>query len=257
MNVGYSHSDSNPDVNKWILNFNPRPNALRRLFCLPYAGSSSAIVYRKWTSDLPSTVEVLPIELPGRGARLNEPLRTDIIPLAQEIAEILSAFNDKPFEIFGHSMGSLLGFEVSKILIKKYKLAPRRLYVSAHGAPFLKKKSPIMHKLTENEFRLELKNLKGMDEDILNNSELMEIFSPIIRADYAVCETYTYVDEKIDIPLIAFGGEKDSTVSEEHLLAWEKLTSSEFKIFMFPGDHFYIMKDQIKFLKFFENILEE
>ncbi len=255
MNVGYSNNKSVIDLNRWIININPRPNAVKRLFCFPYAGSSSAVVFRKWAFDLPDSVEVIPVELPGRGARLNEPLETRVEPLAKRIAKVLSNFSDKPFEIFGHSMGSLIGYEVSKILTGHYRLVPQRLYVSAHQAPYLERNSVVMHKLSETEFRNELRNLNGMEDDILNNPELMEIFSPIIRADYEICETYKFNAGKLDIPVIAFGGMKDKTVKYEHLLGWENITSNKFDIYMLDGDHFFIVKNQKEFLTLFKKIL--
>src|SRR5690606_33103860 len=43
-----------------------------RLFCFPHAGGSAALFHR-WPLQLPKTLELLGVQLPGRGSRFNEP----------------------------------------------------------------------------------------------------------------------------------------------------------------------------------------
>ncbi len=42
-----------------------------RLFCLPYAGGS-AMVFSKWKDGLDKSILLQPLELAGRGKRINE-----------------------------------------------------------------------------------------------------------------------------------------------------------------------------------------
>jgi len=80
-----------------------------------------------------------------------------------------------------------------------------------------------------------------MNEEVLENVELMELLLPILRADFAVCETYVYeADDPLDCPISAFGGLQDEYVSRESLGAWREQTSGSFSLRMFPGDHFYL-----------------
>lgn len=239
-----------------IINLNPRPNANGRLFCFPYAGSSASVVYRKWTSNLSPQFEVIPIELPGRGSRIQEELKHNVQEVVEEIAGSIIPLLNKPFYFFGHSMGALISFKLANYLKHKIGMQPKILFLSAHRAPQILKTGLIMHKLNDEELKVELKNLKGMDEKILENDELMEIFLPIIKADYEVCETYPFSDNEIlDIPFIVFGGDKDEGISVDELKEWKQLTTKSFQLHLFAGDHFYIMKKQEEFLKYFNNIL--
>ena len=86
----------------WVTCPKPNPQAKLRLFCFPYAGSG-ALSFRTWSDSLPSTVEVCPIELPGRGSRLMESPFTQLSALIQELVRALHPYLDKPFAFFGHS----------------------------------------------------------------------------------------------------------------------------------------------------------
>ena len=63
----------------------------------------------------------------------------------------------------------------------------------------------------------------------------------LLRADFSVEETYTYIDEHpLDCPISVFGGIDDKDVNYRHLLAWQKHSTCKFRLKMFPGGHFYI-----------------
>ena len=79
-----------------------------RLFCLPYSGAS-AMVYSRWRRKLPAWLQLRPVELPGRGARMAEPLHTDLAGLARQLArELHDEVRQGPYAVLGHSLGALL-----------------------------------------------------------------------------------------------------------------------------------------------------
>jgi len=239
-----------------VLNINPRPAATKRLFCFPYAGGSAAIIYRKWAMNLPEDLEVLPVELSGRGSRLQESLKYDMDSLVEELIGAIKNYIDKPYYFFGHSMGALVSYEIARRLSKKHLPLPEKLILSSHSAPQFNKRSPVMHKLPKDEFIRELKELNGMPKEFFESEELLDIFLPIIKADYTVCETYEFsAREKLKIPFIAIRGTNDQTVLKEDMIGWSDLTQSGFKFFEFPGDHFFITKNQDEFIKFVSHIL--
>ena len=59
-------------MSRWIVCPYPRSHPKLRLLCFPYAGGS-AWIFRAWAQQLPDTIEVCAIELPGRGKRMAEP----------------------------------------------------------------------------------------------------------------------------------------------------------------------------------------
>ncbi|MEN9565690.1 MAG: hypothetical protein RLZZ69_886, partial [Cyanobacteriota bacterium] len=121
----------------WTICPQPNPQAKLKLFCFHYAGGGASS-FHNWSDNLPSSVEVHFVELPGRGFRLAEKAFVSLNPLIEAIANALHHNLDKPFAFFGHSMGGLICFELARLLRKKYGLNPLHLFVSAHRAPQLR-----------------------------------------------------------------------------------------------------------------------
>lgn len=240
---------STSSLDSWLICPKPNPDAQIRLFCFPYAGGS-ANIFRRWSNHLPNTIEVCAVELPGRGMRIKLPPFTQLEPLITELASVLKPKLDKPFAFFGHSMGGLVSFELALLLRKKYGINPNHLFVSAHRAPQLVDPKPPIHNLPEAEFIAELRRLNGTPQTLLENEELMQLFLPILRADFAVLETYVYTQQApLNIPITAFGGLEDQEVSRDQIQAWQEQTSASFALHMFPGDHFFLHS-------FYSSILE-
>lgn len=216
------------------------PTKKIRVFCLPYAGGS-AISYRNWRIPHFPRIEIYPLSLPGRAERATDPRRIDLLPLVQTLGTTLLPFMDTPFAFFGHSMGALISFELTRWLRKHNYTLPKHLFVSSHRAPQAPNCNPNTYNLPEIEFIQQLKKLNGTPVEVLQNHELMQLLIPILRADFFVCETYVHKkEEPIDCPITVLGGTSDSIVKIEHLEAWKELTNSTFELFMFKGDHFYI-----------------
>jgi medium-chain acyl-[acyl-carrier-protein] hydrolase len=195
-------------------------------------------------------VEVCAVELPGRGRQIKSPPITRLEILVSEIAQNLTPFLDKPFAIFGHSMGALISFELTRLLGSEYGLTPLHLFISARRAPQIPRIKPPLHKLPEAEFLEELRLLNGTPKAVLENEELMQLFVPMLRADFAVLETYVYTHQPpLSCPVTVFGGLQDQEVSYNDLLGWEKEAIASFSLQMMEGDHFFIHSAQAALLQ--------
>lgn len=227
----------------------PNPDASLRLFCFPYAGGNS-LIFRPWLTSLPTTVEVCPIELPGRGIQMRLTPFSHLEPLIETLASALKPYLDKPFAFFGHSLGGLVSFEVARKLRREHNLSPVHLFVSASCAPQIPSPKPPIHALPDTEFIEELHRLNGTPNSVLQNTELMQLLIPILRADFAVLETYVYAHQApLECPITAFGGLQDNEVSVQELEAWRSQTIASYKLQMFNGDHFFIQSEQPLFLQ--------
>jgi medium-chain acyl-[acyl-carrier-protein] hydrolase len=223
----------------WIACRKPNPQARLRLFCFPYAGSGASI-FRTWADGLPADVEVCPVQFPGRGTRLTEVPFTQISPLIEALTQALDPLLDKPFAFFGHSLGALVGFELARQLRRQSGVQPVRLFVSADRAPQILHRDRPLHALPEGELLVELHRLNGIPGKVLEEAELMQIMLPVLRADFAVYETYVYATEPpLSCPISALGGLQDQRVGRGDLEAWREQTNSSFSLRMFPGDHFF------------------
>ena len=243
-------------INSWISHSKPNIDAKLRLFCFPYAGGRAS-TFSAWSKSFTSNIEICPIELPGHGYRIAEYPFNRLKPLTMELARSILPCLDKSFAFFGHSMGGLISFELAHLLREKYNLSPVHLFISGCRAPQVQISEPPIHHLPEPEFLNELHSLNGTSEGLLKNAELMELFLPILRADFAAIETYIYTSKpRLNCPITVFGSLQDLEVSCEDLEAWRKQTDANFSIQMFQGDHFSIRSAQSLLLQFLDRELE-
>ncbi len=236
--------------NKWIIrSASPAgPAPALRLFCFPYAGGGASI-YRNWSAALSPAVETLAVQLPGREERIAEPLFTDLGDLAAALQKALAPWLTPPFAFFGHSMGAKIAFELAWRLREAGATPPRALIVSGSRPPH-RIEPRRRHDLPDDIFIQELGELSGTPAAILENADFMSMFTPILRADFAVDETY-YRDEthRLDIPLVAFGGEEDHESGPGEIQAWSRHCGDSFQTRFFPGDHFFLKSEEPQVLR--------
>lgn len=227
-------------VHNWVSFPAPRPQARLRLFCLPYGGGGTA-AYFPWSRLLPPEVELCPIRLPGRENRLREAPYSQMEPLIAALAPSLTSLLDKPFTLFGHSMGAVVGFELLKRLEEQYGVKAVRFFASGRRAPHYPEQDPPMHHLPDSLLVAEVqKRYSGIPQVVLQDPDLLRLFLPTLRADMKLVETYQFSGGRLACPITALGGIQDSMVSEAGLKAWEDLTRAGFRLQRFPGGHFYL-----------------
>lgn len=236
-------------LNSWVTIPRPNPAARLRLFCFPYAGGGASIFY-PWTRELPAEVEVCPVQLPGREGRMAETPFQRMEALVPAIAEALRPYMDRPFAFFGHSNGAIMSFELARLLRREGRRMPLHLFLSGRPASHVPSRHPKIHHLPQEEFERELRRLQGTPEEILQNREIMELITPLLRADFALAETYEYVPEApLDVPISAYGGARDADVPVEDVEAWREHAAGPFRMQVFPGDHFFINGDRAMVLR--------
>jgi medium-chain acyl-[acyl-carrier-protein] hydrolase len=212
-----------------------------RLFCLPHAGAGTAM-YNIWKRFLPPTVEVCPVQIPGREVRLAEPSYTDCALLIAEMTTALAGHTNMPYAIFGHSMGSLLALDLARSFRSAGLPEPSYLFVSGRNATHVPMKHGSIHQMPDEEFLAALATrYGGLPQEILDTPELLELYLPILRADLTLLETHRYEAlAPLDYPIAAFSGKDDPNVSIEGLQAWGEHTSKSFETKWFDGNHFYL-----------------
>ena len=237
--------------NKWLLFPMPNPAAALRLFCFHYAGGVAQVFY-DWPGRLPPSVEVVAIQLPGRGQRFYEPHIRRLVPLSRVIAQELLPYLDKPFVFFGHSLGALLCFETARSLRRENRRQPAHLFVSATEAPHRRVIDESLSDLPKSELVKKLREFNGTPVEVLQSDELMDMMLPTIRADFELSESYEYHPESpLECPITIYGGIDDYEVDAERLAAWSEMSVGACEIRMIPGDHFYIDSSRAIFLQTF------
>lgn len=181
-----------------------------------------------------------------------------ISPLVSALEQVLLPLLDQPFAFFGHSMGALVGFELTRLLRKKGGPQPLHLFVSGAAAPHLPPREIPIYALPEREFIKALHSLNGTPKELLESEELMQLILPTLRADFAVCDTYTYKNgPALRCPITVCGGTRDRKLSRSDLQAWRSETDASFSVQMFPGDHFFLHTAQSQLLALLSHELDQ
>ncbi|ASJ53772.1 putative thioesterase [Brevibacillus formosus] len=230
--------------NRWLLSAKMTAEAEMLLFCFHYAGGHAGI-YRDWQKKLPVQIGVCPVQLPGRSNRFLEPCYTDLSEMIRDLAEALLPYLNRPFAFFGHSMGTLVSFELARYLRKHYNLKPQHLFASGYHAPHLPDPGEAIHHLPDQEFLEGVRTMNGTPKEIFEDKEILDMLLPTLRADFTICETYRYQDEEpLEFGLTAIGGWQDPDFSVAHLEAWGDHTNAAFQTYILEGDHFFIHSQQ-------------
>ena len=218
-----------------------RPKAKAGLVALPYAGGSSAM-YRPWDDRLPGAIELLAVQLPGRGGRIRDPFPDTLPELVGQMAEGLASFLDKPYAVFGHSMGALLGFELCRALRAIGAPTPRALIAAGSPGPRYRARwHTSAYQLPDEQFARILKDFSATPPELLANEEFMRLALPMLRYDFRLCETYVYrPDQLLALPIVVIGGDDDPFTYPEPLKEWSFETTAQVKVCRVRGGHFFV-----------------
>jgi len=196
--------------------------------------------WSKWTDAVPTSVEIIPVQLPGREARIADQPFVRLAPLLSELAEAMVPHLGVPFALFGHSMGALICFELARYLRRAFGASPVHLFLSAAPAPQMQRRHRAMHDLPTEELLEELRRLDGTPNEVLRSDEVMHLLLPALRADLTLIETYSYFpDAPLACPISVFGGLNDARVTPAEIAAWREHGSGPFTQRMVPGGHFF------------------
>lgn len=207
------------------------------LICLPYAGGGSRS-YHSWQHLLPPRVDPVIVQLPGREGRLAEPLPDDLVAQAVRAAAELAPLLSGRFAVFGHSMGALLAFELVRELRDKHALECACMIVSGSPAPGRRESAKRYGHLDDAGLRAEIKEMGGIELELLDDPEAWALIRPVLRADLGMCDRYQMTaGAPLDCPIVAYGSRDDCDAPA--IESWSEHTKGRFEQRIFPGDHFY------------------
>ncbi|WP_369217241.1 thioesterase II family protein [Streptomyces flavofungini] len=225
----------------------PRPveDPALRLFVLHHAGGSH-VIYTHWVTHFPADWDICLLEAPGRGPLSALPAHEDCAGLAAFLLDGVQTLLDAPIALFGHSMGALVAYEMTRQLIERGQEQPVWLGISSCEDPFTEQ-PPFggelpLHLMTSTGLRDALAAMGGLPTAILEDDTIWQLYEPRLRADFKLVETWRPRPadrSRIPVPCSLFGGESDHVVTRDQLLAWNQGMDHPLGEHFFPGAHFY------------------
>lgn len=209
---------------------------------------------------MPDDVELNLIQLPGREQRYGEPMLTELKTVAFGIVHAMLNYIDTPYIIFAHSMGVMVASEVVQELQKMHLPLPQHMILSSLPNHY------IDH--TQHEYFLKINNLDDkafiqeliktgvVSEQFINDKETLNIFLPILRADFALLGTTFILNEILDVPITTIYCKDDKSVSESSLSLWQNVTRKNYQNITLLGGHLALMDDPLPFINVIKTIIK-
>ncbi|MFJ9818069.1 thioesterase II family protein [Streptomyces sp. NPDC101151] len=216
-----------------------------RLAVIHHAGGSAA-AYFPLHRGLPDDWDLLLLDLPGRGKRHGEAPSADMAELVDRAVEDLLPWSGSaPLALFGHSLGSVVAFEVAHALEDR---GVPVAWVGVSGRPGPKSPVPAPRldpALPDEELLHGLARLGGLPSLFHEHPDLRHRFLGLIRADLRALGTYRPdpLRRPLSAHLTAFGAVDDPLAPPDSLNAWAGETAGEFGRRLLPGGHFHFLSD--------------
>ncbi|WP_435105219.1 thioesterase II family protein [Arhodomonas sp. AD133] len=211
------------------------------LLCLPCAGASAAM-YLRWRRLLPAWIDLVAVELPGRGARMDELYIEDIDRLTERLCTEHTPALRGRYALFGHSMGALLAYRMALRQRALGRDAACALFASASAGPSRRDPDRFAGEDDDAALIVDLHAQGGTPQAVFDSPELLRLTLDTLRADYRVCDSFRDTrPAPLDVPLHVFAGRNDD-IAKESIEAWRREAGAEFSLHWFDGGHFFIRR---------------
>ena len=198
-----------------------------RVLAVPYAGAGPAWL-RPLDSLFPADVELSVIAQDKRASSMT----ALIAAIAPELP------SDRPFVLYGHSIGAWIAFELARACPEQC----RALVVSGRSSPDGPRRGAPINRLPDAAFVAEMiARYDAIPQAVLESPGLLAATLPMLRADMAVGETYAPAPGPLlEVPIHVYGGSADVHVLAEDLEGWRRMTRAETTVDLRAGGHFFV-----------------
>lgn len=217
-----------------------------KLFCLPSAGAQVSM-YHDIKKTLDGKMEIIPIEYPGHGYRISEPLIDSMEKLCDEcINGIVTALDnlDEPFMLLGHSMGAMLVYYMeAKLRNMDYNL--KKIILCACQSPnYWIDYIADIENMTDDEFFDYVASLGGIPEELTDNMFFKDIYTNIIKNDFMLIKKHVPNISVVQTPIVFINGTDDKLVGDRWKF-WKLFIKSKHNFYEVKSNHFLIKKNDV------------
>ncbi len=173
--------------------------------------------------------------------------------LATELAHVMQP---GPFAIFGHSLGGLVAYALTRELVRRGTRLPAIVAISATRPPWPPSPRSLssLVDLDDADLVEALMTLNRTVGDPVTDRALISFMLPVIRsdlrlagslidnlpADAAMSRSATL---PLPVPTLLLSGEADPLVTAREMAGWRRYFTGEVSTRSYPGGHFYLLDE--------------
>ena len=150
-----------------------------------------------------------------------------------------------PYAVFGHSMGSMISYELAQRIRKNNLLPAVHFFFSGRRAPqVINNEKKRFHLMTEEEFRREVIQLGGTPPEFFDCPEILDLYLPVLKNDFRIAETEIHCERNgsLQSDITVFFG-RDEVLTVEEREGWKIHTKGQCNIHYFEGGHFFLQRE--------------
>jgi medium-chain acyl-[acyl-carrier-protein] hydrolase len=233
----------------------PAAEPRARLFCFPHAGGTAA-TFRAWVGQAGPDLDICPVQYPGRERLIREPFPDSLRDLAELCATFMQPLLDRPFMLFGHSMGGLVAFEVARQLARTQGGHPVHLFIATCAPPDTQRAGARFASLPDDRFLERASRVFGIPAMLLDDPEMRDLLLPRLRADFGMFDRYRIEDQTpLDIPMSIFAGARDHLVPPSSAHGWHRWTRRGCREHVLDAGHFLVSDARDDILREVQSVL--
>lgn len=215
------------------------------------------MIFNKWKPYLIREIALHPVELAGRGKRINEALYISIQDAVEDVFRQISGhLKGAPYALFGHSMGCAIAYELARKLHALGYPTPAHLFFSGRGAPqHARVNGKKYHLMDDDSFKREIIGLGGTPAEFFDYPQLIDTYLPMLKNDFRIVETETHIMDitPFDTDISVFLGKEDGQTPEQ-CIGWKEHTKYNCAIHYFNGGHFFLQQHTIGITRCINNV---
>lgn len=226
------------DPARWLRRYGRNGTGDVRLFCFHHAGGTASM-YRAWPELMPPPIEPVAVQLPGRADRLRERPFDAMAPLLNTLVEVIQPQLDRPFALYGLSMGAKISWALAHSLRARALPMPSALYLASAAAPAWNEGRDDWSSQTIDLVGY-LREMGGTPPEVFSEPELLASLLPTLRADLTLVDSFRFRPATpLDLPIRVFAGADDVEGAPERMRGWRAETTGRFALDVVAGGHFF------------------
>ncbi len=226
------------------------PERELRVFCFAGAGGvASLFLPFREAMSADRRIDVVPVELPGRGTRLGEASVPSYEVLVDELVEAISAHDSAPFAFVGYCMGGETAMRITRALQDRGAALPE--YIGLIAVPSPLHTGDELAPLADDALDIEVLLRRTREafpvsrQAIFSDDDYMRSWLIAMRTDIKMkARAPALPATKLPVPMSYSFARDDVMTPLSEVRDWEPYAERGFRLVEVPGDHFFLFSPE-------------